>query len=242
VFTDHVPQHTYTQWSKSPGYVNWEEYLTNVFTRMVRDIQRFKPAGRVLEIGSSLGYMLVVLNAAGFEGEGIEPSEFAVNYARQRGLKVTEGYFESGVYPKVSFDVVIANHVLEHIPDPAPFLIEIREVLKESGVFVVGLPNFGSVEAQLFKSRWRFLMPEQHYFQFDPSTLASVLTKNGFDILELKTTVTFTELASMWQELRRACVKDRKRLLYYVLEFLPAAVQHVLGRGTGLQVIARKKR
>src|SRR3977135_2415442 len=68
VFTDHVPQQTYRQWSKSPGYVNWEEYLPRVFTRIVRDIQLFKPAGRVLEIGSSLGYMLVVLNAAGFEG------------------------------------------------------------------------------------------------------------------------------------------------------------------------------
>jgi hypothetical protein len=114
-------------------------------------------------------------------------------------------------------------------------------VLKDEGVIVVGLPNFGSIEAQLFKGHWRFLMADEHYFQFDPSTLATVLTRNGFDVLDVKTTVTFTELASTWREIKRASVKDRKRLLYYVLEFLPAAVQVGLGRGTGLQAIARKR-
>jgi 2-polyprenyl-3-methyl-5-hydroxy-6-metoxy-1,4-benzoquinol methylase len=241
VFTDQVPQQDYAQWSKSPNYRNWEEYLTNVFVRIAHDIEKYKQRGKVLEIGSSLGYLLTVLRSAGFDVEGIEPSNFAVNYSRQRGLKVEEGYFQAASYPKESFDIVIANHVLEHVPGPAKLLTQVNEVLKAEGIIFVSLPNFGSIEAQLFRQHWRFLMADQHYFQFNPKTLTQILSQNGFDVLDVKTTVTFTELASPWREIRRACLKDRKQLLYYVVEFLPATLQVMLGRGTGLQVIAAKK-
>src|SRR5690349_16423807 len=40
VFTDHVPQASYDEWSKTPGYASWEEYLHNTFTRVVEDIKR----------------------------------------------------------------------------------------------------------------------------------------------------------------------------------------------------------
>jgi 2-polyprenyl-3-methyl-5-hydroxy-6-metoxy-1,4-benzoquinol methylase len=241
VFTNHVPQTSYDEWSKTPGYANWEEYLDNIFTRVVQDIKRFKATGRVLDVGSSLGYLLRALTAAGFEAEGIEPSKFGVEYSRERGLKVTEGYFSRTVYPASSFDIVILNHVLEHIPNPSELLGDVREVLGEHGIVVVSLPNFASIEAQLLKQRWRFLMPEEHYLQFTPRTLSAFLTDNGFVVMEAKTSVRFTELSDPWREIKRAIVRDRKNLAYYLIEFLPAAFEQALGRGTGLQVIAIKK-
>jgi 2-polyprenyl-3-methyl-5-hydroxy-6-metoxy-1,4-benzoquinol methylase len=240
VFTNQVPQTVYEDWSKSPGYTRWEEYLDNVFTRIVHDIQRFKPDGRVLEIGSSLGYLLRPLIAAGFDAEGIEPSRFAVDYCRQRGLKVTEGYFDSSIYRDSTFDIVILNHVLEHVPNPSAFLGEVRTVLKTRGIVFVSLPNFGSIEAQILRQRWRFLMPEEHYVQFTPRTLSAFLSAHGFDVVDVKTTVRFTELADPWKEATRAFARDKKSLAYYLVEFLPAAVEQALGKGTGLQVIALK--
>ena len=38
--------------------------------------------------------------------------------------------FEDG-----SFDVVISTEVLEHVPDPAHYLAEVKRVLKPGGVF-----------------------------------------------------------------------------------------------------------
>lgn len=240
MFTNIVPQADYTEWSKSPGYTAREEYLTNVFSRIVRDIQRFKPTGHVLEIGSSLGYLLRVLCSVGFDAEGVEPSKFAVDYARERGLKVTHGYFEQSLYPPSSFDVVILNHVLEHISNPSELLHGVREILRDGGIILVSVPNFGSIEAQLFRQHWRFLMPQEHYLQFTPKTLSCLLLRNGFDVLDVITTVRFTELADPWREVARAALNDRKSLVYYLLEFVPAAFEQALGRGTGIQVFAAK--
>jgi methionine biosynthesis protein MetW len=241
VFTNHVPQASYDEWSKTPGYANWEEYLDNIFMRVVQDIKRIRASGRVLDIGSSLGYLLRALIEAGFEAEGIEPSKFGVEYCRERGLNVTEGYFGRSVYPASSFDIVILNHVLEHVPNPSELLRDVREVLREHGIIVVSLPNFGSIEAQLLKQKWRLLMPEEHYLQFTPRTLSAFLANNGFEVVEAKTSVRFTELSDPWKEVKRALLKDRKNLVYYLIEFLPAAFQQALGRGTGLQVIAAKR-
>ena len=114
---------------------------------------------------------------------------------------------------------------LSILRDPAKFLSEVSTVLKERGILFVSLPNFGSLEAQLFRRHWRFLMADQHYFQFTPKTLMQLLSQNGFDVLDVKTTVTFTALDSPWREIRRASLKNRKQLLYYVLEFIPVTVQ-----------------
>jgi 2-polyprenyl-3-methyl-5-hydroxy-6-metoxy-1,4-benzoquinol methylase len=238
VFTDHVPQMRYENWSESPGYIRWEEYLDNIFARVTYDISRYKSTGRVLEIGSSLGYLLRALVAEGFDAQGIEPSRFAVEYSERQGLNVREGYFNSGLYPARSFDVVILNHVLEHIPNPSELLMQVRTVLDQRGIVLVSLPNFGSIEAQLLKQRWRFLMPDQHYLQFTPATLSTFLSNNGFHVLEAKTSVRFTELADPWKEARRALLKDPKSFVYYAIELLPAAIEQAVGRGTGLQVIA----
>jgi ubiquinone/menaquinone biosynthesis C-methylase UbiE len=44
-------------------------------------------------------------------------------------------------FPDESFDVVVMNEVLEHIPDQARALDEVCRVLKKNGVFVLFVPN-----------------------------------------------------------------------------------------------------
>jgi SAM-dependent methyltransferase len=44
-------------------------------------------------------------------------------------------------FPDGTFDVVISNHVVEHVADPDRHLSEIRRVLKASGVCYLATPN-----------------------------------------------------------------------------------------------------
>jgi SAM-dependent methyltransferase len=44
-------------------------------------------------------------------------------------------------FPDASFDVVLSNHVIEHTPDPASHLYEIRRILKPEGVAYLATPN-----------------------------------------------------------------------------------------------------
>jgi SAM-dependent methyltransferase len=59
-----------------------------------------------------------------------------------------------------SFDLIFFNHVLEHIPDDAKALAEVRRILKPDGLLILGVPNEGA----LF---WRLA------YQLQPKTLAS---------------------------------------------------------------------
>lgn len=51
------------------------------------------------------------------------------------------GVGESIPYPGASFDVVLADNVLEHLPDPAAVFAEVARVLRPGGVFLGKTPN-----------------------------------------------------------------------------------------------------
>ncbi len=44
-------------------------------------------------------------------------------------------------FPDASFDLVVSNHVIEHVADPARQLAEIRRVLRPDGVAYLATPN-----------------------------------------------------------------------------------------------------
>jgi SAM-dependent methyltransferase len=83
--------------------------------------------------------------------------------------------------PKAHFDAVIMLHVIEHIPDPAESVREIRRVLKPGGVLVVETPRFDSLAFKLLGRRERSIQNcSGHIFFFTESTLGQILEKNGF--------------------------------------------------------------
>jgi SAM-dependent methyltransferase len=59
-----------------------------------------------------------------------------------------------------SFDLIYFNHVLEHIPDDAGALREVRRILKPGGLVILGVPNEGAAFWQLA-------------YRLEPKTLAT---------------------------------------------------------------------
>ena len=71
--------------------------------------------------------------------------------ARQLGVDVHLFMADIGNYPANDdvFDVIFFNHVLEHIPDDARALREVRRILKPGGLLILGVPNEGAAYWQL---------------------------------------------------------------------------------------------
>jgi SAM-dependent methyltransferase len=69
-----------------------------------------------------------------------------------------------------AFDTALCTEVLEHIPNPAAFLVRIYRCLRPGGRLVLTVP---------FAARWHFIPYD--YWRYTPSSLHLLLTGAGFE-------------------------------------------------------------
>jgi 2-polyprenyl-3-methyl-5-hydroxy-6-metoxy-1,4-benzoquinol methylase len=97
--------------------------------------------GKLLEIGCAAGFFLDEARARGFDVVGLELNRKLVDEARrERGLDVKNVSVLDAEFPPRTFDVVVANRVLEHIPCLNEALGSIARWLKPGGVLLVSGP------------------------------------------------------------------------------------------------------
>lgn len=141
--------------------------------------------GVILDIGCGRGQLLHAFLVRGWKVMGTEMSERSAAHARERlGIPVQIGELASLHFPENHFDVVVLWHVLEHVRDPHGFLTETQRILRPGGVLVVGVPNFGSLEARISREKWFPLDVPRHLTHWTPDTLDAVLVKAGFHTVQ----------------------------------------------------------
>ncbi len=113
----------------------WRRYETDVHDRIpvwMAAILRHFSGGRLIEVGSSHGRFLMELAGAGFEVTGLELDYAMASRAREKtGLDIRCSSLEQ--IEAASYDVLVANDVLEHLYDPGKMLSDSMRVLKEGG-------------------------------------------------------------------------------------------------------------
>jgi 2-polyprenyl-3-methyl-5-hydroxy-6-metoxy-1,4-benzoquinol methylase len=176
------------------GYGNCidETYLLESSSRSINahfslnTIKPFASQGKLLEIGSSVGYFL---NAArtDFEVTGLEPSTWACEEAKRRfSLQCYAESFESS--PSITgktFDVVAMSDVIEHLLDPKAALLSCGSLLKKGGILYLVTPDIGSLSAKIMRAYWWGLRPA-HIYYFDRATITRMLREAGFEVLLVK--------------------------------------------------------
>ncbi|MBN2498522.1 MAG: class I SAM-dependent methyltransferase [Deltaproteobacteria bacterium] len=92
----------------------------------------------VLDIGCSAGTISALIGERVRRLTGVDIDEEAVQYARAEhgaeGLRFEVGDAMALSFGEASFDVVLCNHIYEHVPDARRLLAEIHRVLKPGGV------------------------------------------------------------------------------------------------------------
>lgn len=242
VFSTAVLEKPYEDYQHADKYEKWREYLDNVFSRRVQDILKFQPKGIALDVGCSLGFFVKALTHHGFSAQGLEPSADAVKLCKKSGLKVYKGYLGDSLPLAGKYDVVILNHVMEHLKDPRKGCKDIFKYLKPGGVVFIESPNFASIEGAIGGKNWRYLYPEEHYSQFSPESLSCLLEDTGFQLLSCKTYAAIYDFSNLKKELLRCLLHDPKRLVFYAMEFPLSTIEMLLHRGSAVSCIARKPR
>ena len=167
----------------SEDYVGEEDGQRETARVALGRIERFVARGRIADLGCWVGFLLAEAEQRGWEAVGVEPSEFASAYARDRlGLDVrTEDLFTADLAP-ASFDAVVLGDVIEHLVDPGAALDRIASLLRPDGVVHLALPDAGSRLARVMGPHWWSVIPT-HVQYFTRSSLERLLRAHGFEPL-----------------------------------------------------------
>ena len=134
-----------------------------------------KPTDVVLDFGCGTGGVLSNLECQ--KKIGIEVNEPSANEAREAGLDVFGGFQD---IEDNSIDIVISNHALEHVLDPAYQVKEINRVLKSGGKAILVVP----AESPSFYrfSKWKKNDPDRHIFSWTPLSFGNLISQCGFGV------------------------------------------------------------
>lgn len=138
--------------------------------------------GKILDIGCGLGWILSTLGED-WDKHGIEISRFASGHAAQFG-NIHNGTLDD--FSGSGFDVIIMNHVIEHLTDPVSALKKIRRLLKPRGIFIIATPDFDSAAARRYGSNFRLLHDPTHISLFSSDSLHRCLRDHGFKITKVE--------------------------------------------------------
>jgi 2-polyprenyl-3-methyl-5-hydroxy-6-metoxy-1,4-benzoquinol methylase len=187
---DDIYTEAYFQGGRADGYSDYvgsENVVRREFRTSVLDLQRKGcTSGKLLEIGCAYGFFLAEAKTY-FEVHGIEVSDSAARFCRERGFDVEHGTLTAEyVARRTPFDAVVMLDVVEHLMEPDKVMELVRTALKPGAKLMLTTGDWESRLSRIMGKNWRLMTPPQHAFFFSPRTLSAMLTRVGFDVIDCR--------------------------------------------------------
>lgn len=77
-------------------------------------------------------------------------------------------------FKSASFDIVLATELMEHLPSPHNFLLEVSRVLRDGGTLILTVPFMEPIHEE-----------PRDYYRFTPFSLRLLLEEHGFSIQKI---------------------------------------------------------
>lgn len=152
--------------------------------------------GRILDVGSGEGYSLAAFHERGWTVKGIDFSLAGVE-AKNPSMApfVEQGdlftLLDRLQHAGEQFDVIWAQHVLEHVLDPVKLMETLRLLLADDGVAVIIVPNDGNewhetlFDEGLISRRW-WIAPPGHLSYFTFKSFERLANFTGYVIVKME--------------------------------------------------------
>ncbi|MDZ4774773.1 MAG: methyltransferase domain-containing protein [Planctomycetota bacterium] len=216
-------------------------------------------AGDLFELGSAGGFFLEAGRRRGWRVKGVELSEPAARYSvHEFGLDIHRGLLDTAPYASATFDMALADNVLEHTLRPDEVLARLKDILRPGGHLIVIVPAYvNSAWFRGFQSM-RALLPRRllgrhvlallkfegddagapyHILEFDRATLTRLVREAGFEIVKTENSVPLP--AELFKDPRPTL---RKRFLRVAFRSLDRLMRMGLVPGARVRIVARRPR
>jgi len=143
---------------------------------------------RVLDYGCGSGFYAAHLKHRGCDVVGADFNPEMVRVAQEHfGIKVFIKSAEELLIEEWKFDLIILNHVLEHIGDPAYLLNTLGKLLIDGGIIFISVPNRNYIrtskklrEGKLPEGNY----PPHHISFWSIRSLSMSMSAAGFKVLQ----------------------------------------------------------
>jgi len=149
----------------------------------------------ILDVGCGVGVFLSVAKKRNWNVRGVDASENAAYFAMKHfGIEYSSTLDD---FENSTFDAIRISHVLEHVPEPKPFLIKLHGLLKPNGTLAIIIPNREPLCATIinrlrsaFAERPKLvgaIYPDMHVLGFSTKSLSQLVAPLGFKAIQLFT-------------------------------------------------------
>lgn len=162
-----------------------------------------RPIRRVLDFGGGLGFFADALARSYPEVTLFDLDSHARDFARERFPEAFRVVDTAKEALGATYDLILLNQVIEHVPDPVTFLRPFCDALEPGGVMVVTTPNnrsndmvarpdvlvhyaravrrpVASATSLMLRDSWLCCDPPRHLYAFNGDNLKLIAKRAGF--------------------------------------------------------------
>ncbi|NYZ62268.1 class I SAM-dependent methyltransferase [Luteimonas deserti] len=199
---------------------------------------------KLLDVGCAHGWFLQLAGSE-YEVLGIEPDSRSAALAASHGLPVRQGFFPHALESAESFDVIVFNDVIEHIPDIGSALTACIRHLAPGGRVILNAPARTGILYRVsrflarsgfpasFERMWQKGFPSPHVHYLDEASVRTIAARSGLRLVDSYTLPTLSthglyariRYDRSVSRLKAATITGAMVILAPFLRFLPADIK-----------------
>jgi SAM-dependent methyltransferase len=163
------------------GRLHWAEFAGSVAKRF-----DFGAADLAVDIGSNVGVLLSEFQNNGMRVQGVDPAANIVMIAQANNIDTICDFFnaetaEQIVEEKGHASVITATNVFAHVDNLDNFMVSVKKLLSENGVFIFEAPYF----VNLLKHNEYDTIYHEHLSYLSVKPLVSFFAKHGMEVFDI---------------------------------------------------------
>ena len=151
-------------------YDDWHESHQAIYQSQITALKKIIPSGRGLEIGVGTGRSASPLSVQ----FGLDPSFNMLKLAKQRNIRVVQGFGEDLPFKNETFNFVTIVYTIELVDDPLHFLRETVRTLKKRGALILGILDRKSSWGKFYERKQAHSKYYKFFHFFSPEEILQI--------------------------------------------------------------------